>query len=65
MIKESCSLIGPEAHLVSPNQKWQSHMLPSLYEFPAKNLRYRLIPSKDIDDQRIMQSDWMRAHFDL
>ena len=25
-----------------------------------KNLRYQLIPSRDNDDQRIMQSDWTR-----
>ena len=34
-------------------------MLPSLNDyFHAKLLRYRLIPSRDIDDQRILQSDW-------
>ena len=27
----------------------------------ALNLRYRLIPSRNIDDQRILQSDWLRA----
>ena len=27
----------------------------------AKKLRYRLIPSRDIDNQRILQSNWMRS----
>ena len=27
----------------------------------AKNLRYRLIPFRDIDDQRTLQSDFLRA----
>ena len=27
----------------------------------VKNLRYQLIPSRDIDDQRIMQPDWIRG----
>ena len=27
----------------------------------AKNIRYKLIPSKDIDEQRILQSDWIRG----
>ena len=26
-----------------------------------KNIRYRLIPSKDTDDQRLLQSDWARG----
>ena len=50
------------AHLASPNQKLESHMLPSLHEyFHAENLRYKLITSKYIDDQRILQSDWTRT----
>ena len=37
-------------------------MLTSLhYYVHAKNLRYQLIPSKGIDDQRILQSDWTRG----
>ena len=37
-------------------------MLPSLDEYAhAQNLRDRLIPSRDIDDQRILQSDWLRS----
>ena len=59
MIEESWNPIEPEARLGSPNQKWKSHMLPSLDEYlHAKNLTYHLIPSKDIVDQRIL-------HFDL
>ena len=46
MIKESCSVIGPEAQLTSPNH--------------TKNLRYLLIPSRDIVDQGILQYDWTR-----
>ena len=37
-------------------------MLTSLhYYVHAKNLSYQLIPSKGIDDQRILQSDWTRG----
>ena len=27
----------------------------------VKNLRYHFIPSRDTDDQRILQSDWIRG----
>ena len=44
--------------LVTPNQKWQSPMLPSRSDYlHTKNLRYLLIPSRDIDDQIILKSD--------
>ena len=44
--------------MAPPNQKWQSPMLPSFDDcLHAKNLRYQLIPSRNIDDQRILQSD--------
>ena len=44
--------------MAPPNQKWQSPMLPSFNDcLHAKNLRYQLIPSRNIDDQRILQSD--------
>ena len=37
-------------------------MLPSLSEYLlAKNQGRLCIPSGDIDDQKILQSDWMRA----
>ena len=37
-------------------------MLPFLVNhFHVKNLRYRLIPSTAIDDQRILQSDWTKV----
>ena len=37
-------------------------MLPSFNNYPyGKNLRDRLIHSSYIDDQRILQSDWLRA----
>ena len=29
--------------------------------FQAKNLKYQLIPSRDIDDQRLMQSNWTKS----
>ena len=39
-----------------------AHMLPSLEEYlHAKNLRYQMILSRDIVDQRILQSDWTRG----
>ena len=46
----------------SIQQKWHSQMLPSLDHYlHAKNLRYHLTHSRDIDDQRIMQSDRTRS----
>ena len=49
MIKESSNLTGQE-----PN------MLPSLDKYlHGKNVRYELIPSRDIADQGILQSDWI------
>ena len=30
--------------------------------FYAKNLRHSFSPSRDIDDQRILQSDWTGTH---
>ena len=41
--------------------KW-SHFLLYLGDYlHAKNLQYQLISSKDIYDQKILQSDWMRS----
>ena len=38
------------------------HMLPSSGNYlHVKNLRYQLIPIRDVDDQKILQSDWMRG----
>ena len=37
-------------------------MLPSLDGFvQAKNVEYRLIPSRDMAKQRILLADWLRA----
>ena len=59
--KESCNLIGQEAQLVTPNQKWQSQMPPCLVRnFMHKKQRKLLIHSRDIIDQRILQFDWKR-----
>ena len=58
MIKESCDLTGREAQLATPNQKWQCQMLPFFDDYlHVKNLRDRLTPSRDLDDQGILQSD--------
>ena len=51
MIKESGNIIGQEAHLTTSNQKWQFQVLPSLDYLRVKNLRDRLIPSRDTDDK--------------
>ena len=61
MIKESCNLIGQEAQLATPNQS-QFEILPSLddHQLHGKNLRYQLNPFRDINDQNILQSDWIR-----
>ena len=41
MIKESCNLIGQEAQLATPNQKWKLQIFPSADAYlPVKNLRY-------------------------
>ena len=38
-------------------------MLPSSGNYlHAKNLRYQLLPIRDVDDQKILQSDWMRGN---
>ena len=54
MIKDSCNLIGQETHLATPNHKWWPLKLP------WRKLKYQLILSRGVDDQRILQSDWMR-----
>ena len=60
MIKESCNLIGKEAKLATPNQNRKSQLLPFFDDYlHAKIIRSQLIPSRGIDDQRIMQFDWI------
>ena len=76
MIQEFCNLIEQEAHLVISNHKWQSEMLPRWpspceksenwtpwSKTQGKKSRYYLILSRDIDDQRSLQSDWMRGTY--
>ena len=60
MIKESCNLIGQETQLTKLNQKWYSHMLPFFDDCLHEKIRDQVIPYRDINDQRILQSDWMR-----
>ena len=53
MIKGFCNLIGQKTELVTPNQNCFLQRLPSLDEYlHAKNVRRRLILSRDTDDQR-------------
>ena len=62
MIKESRNLIGWVAEVATLNHKWQSHRSPFFDDYLyTKNTRDRLIPSGDIDDQIILQSDWLKA----
>ena len=45
-----------------PTKKGKSHMLPSLDDYLyAKNIRTHTILFRNIDDQRILQSDWSRG----
>ena len=56
MIKESCNLTGQETQLTTSNQMWQSHILPSFDKYlHAKKLRYHLILSSYIHDQKILR----------
>ena len=58
LIKESYNLIGQATHLTTSNQKGKPQKLSSLDDhLHAEKLRYHLIPSRDTDEQRIMQSD--------
>ena len=44
----------------TPKHKWQSQMLLCLRDsLHVNNLRYRLIPSWDTDDQSLLQSGWI------
>ena len=62
MIKESGNFIGQEAQLAIPYQeKWQSQMLPCLddcFQNTKISIDYNI--SRDIDDQRTLQSDCLR-----
>ena len=61
LIKKSYNLIRPETKLVTPNQKWQFQVLSSLDDsLPEKKIKYQLILFTEIDDERILLSDWMR-----
>ena len=42
-----------------------SRYLSVVIIFMQKNLRHHLIPSRDIDDPRILQSDWMRTFYPI
>ena len=64
IINELCNLIGREAQLATPNQKWKSQVLPSLDDYlhaKKKKKKYKLILSRAIDDKQILQSDWLRG----
>ena len=62
MIKESCNLNGQEDKLATPNPNWSSQMLPFLNDYlHAKKIRCQLIFFREIEDQRILQSDWNRG----
>ena len=69
-IRESCNLIEHEAHMVTLNQRYwysdtqilKSQILVSFDDhLHAKNIRYQMITSTDVDDQRILQSDLTRG----
>ena len=52
--------------LLSPSKKskrtWSKTIKePAIWLEETHNLRYSLIPSRDIDNQRITQSDWLRG----
>ena len=70
-IKKSCRLIGQEAQLDTSNQT-QSQVLPSFavsdgififpwWPTPTEKVKYHLILSRDIDNQRTLQWDWMKG----
>ena len=56
MIEESCNLTGQKAYLSRLNQRQCMYqMLPFLDDYlHVKNLRYPLIPSRDVGDHRIL-----------
>ena len=54
-MNESFCLISCKTRLTGLNQKWQSQMLHE------KKLKYKLILSRDFDDQRIQKLDWTKG----
>ena len=62
MIKESCNLIGQEAQLTRPSLISDANF--PWWISPRKKLRDQLILFRDIDEQRILQSDWTRGTTD-
>ena len=42
-----------------PKQMWKSKML-LLFDYYLQATNLRLIPSRNIEDQRVLQSDWTR-----
>ena len=57
MIKESCNLIGQEAEMDTSNEKCY---LPLMVISMKEKTEYWLIPSREIDGQRILEFDWLR-----
>ena len=58
--KNSATCLNDTHNWPNPNRSG-SLILPSIAGYlQEKNLWYSLIPSRDIDDQRILQSDWTR-----
>ena len=58
--KNSATCLNDRHNWPNPN-KSGSLILPSIAGYlQAKNIWYSLIPSRDIDDQRILRSDWTR-----
>ena len=59
-IKKSYNMAGWKTKMVTTNQK--RYMPPSLDDYLyAKNIRTHTILFRNIDDQRILQSDWSRG----
>ena len=58
MIKELCNLCGREAQQAAPNKKWYFQMLPSHDNY------VHVKKSQDIDDQRTLQSVWVKGTTD-
>ena len=59
MIKESDNLIEKEAWMATTSPEVVSHATFSWWLSPANNLWDWSIPSRDIDDQRTLESEWM------
>ena len=62
MTKNSAIQFDERLNWPHPAKNRSSRLLPYLDDYlNAKNLQYQLLPSKDIYDQKILQSDWMRS----